>query len=282
MPSCVHSVQRAGAAHAAHHLVEDQQNAVAIAQLAHAAEVARHRRQRARGGTCDGLGDERDHVAGAQALDLRFQLGHQAPAVGLGRLVDAAVAVFVARRHVRDVDQQRRELRAPPGVAADRQRAERVAVIALATRDEVPTLRLPDLDEVLARHLQRRLDRLGATRHEVDLADTRRRVLDQQVGQRLGHFGGEKAGVRVSQPVDLRVHRCDHVRMPVAEARHRGAARCVDVLPAVGVAQHHAAARERHRQRAAERAVKHVCHGRQHSPVTATRSPGRARARWVR
>jgi hypothetical protein len=31
-------VQRAGAAHAAHHLVEDQQHAVAIAHLAHAAK----------------------------------------------------------------------------------------------------------------------------------------------------------------------------------------------------------------------------------------------------
>ena len=34
-------VQRAGAAHAAHHLVQDQQHAVAIADLANGREVAR-------------------------------------------------------------------------------------------------------------------------------------------------------------------------------------------------------------------------------------------------
>ena len=61
-----------------------------------------------------------------------------------------------------DVDQERLELASPPRVAADRQRAERAAVIVLPPRDETPPLRLADLDEVLARHLQRRFDRLGA------------------------------------------------------------------------------------------------------------------------
>ena len=44
----------------------------------------------------------------------------------------------------------------------DRKRAERIAVIALAPRDDMAALGLADLDEILARHLERRLDRLGA------------------------------------------------------------------------------------------------------------------------
>ena len=57
---------------------------------------------------------------------------------------------------MRDIDQQRRELRAAPRVAADRQRPKRVAVITLPARDEVPALGLANLDEILARELQRR------------------------------------------------------------------------------------------------------------------------------
>ena len=131
---------------------------------------------------------------------------------------------------MRDVDQQRRELRAPPLVAADRERAQRVAVVALPPGDEVRALRLPDLDEVLARHLERRLDRLRAAADEVDVAHAGGRVRDQLVGQRLGDLGGEEARVRVGEPVDLRVHRREHVGVAVAEAGHRGAAAGVEVL----------------------------------------------------
>ena len=41
-----------------------------------------------------------------------------------------------------DLDEQRRELRAPPRIAPDRQRAQSVAVIALPPRDDVAALRL--------------------------------------------------------------------------------------------------------------------------------------------
>ncbi len=57
----------AGAAHAAHDLVEDQQHAVAVADLAQALEVARHRRRRAETGAGDRLGDEGGDVLPARA-----------------------------------------------------------------------------------------------------------------------------------------------------------------------------------------------------------------------
>ena len=74
------------------------------------------------------------------------------------------------------LDQQRAELRAAPFVAAGRERAERVAVIALAAGDDVAPLRLARLDEILPRHLERRLDRFRAAGDEIGVADALRRV----------------------------------------------------------------------------------------------------------
>ncbi len=52
---------RAAAAHAAHHLVEDEEHAVAVANLANALEVAGHGRHGAERRADDRLGDERHH-----------------------------------------------------------------------------------------------------------------------------------------------------------------------------------------------------------------------------
>src|SRR6185437_12830668 len=98
-------------------------------------------------------------------------------------LVRLLEAIGEARRDERDLHQQRVVRRAPPRIAADRERAERVAVIALAAGDEVPALRLADLQEVLPRQLERRLDRLRTTADEIDPLDARRRALDQGIGE---------------------------------------------------------------------------------------------------
>src|SRR5216684_132526 len=60
-------VKRARAAHAAHHLVEDQQSAVPVADIADGPEVTLRRRHASGGRTDDGLGDERGHRVGAEA-----------------------------------------------------------------------------------------------------------------------------------------------------------------------------------------------------------------------
>ncbi len=133
------------------------------------------------------------------------------------------------------LDQQRFELRPPPCVPAGRQRPQRVAVIALAPGDDHAALRLPGLDEILSRHLERRLDRFGPAADEIDVIDAVGRVLDQPVGQTLGGFGGEEGRVGVGERVQLPMQRRDHVGMAVAEAGHRGAARGVEIAPALGV-----------------------------------------------
>ena len=239
-PLLLAGVQRAGAAHAAHHLVEDEQDAVAVADLAHALEIAGHRRDRAQGGADHGLGDEGDDVVAAELVDLGFELFGQALAIGLRRLVRAPVAIFVDRRHMVGLDQQRRELLALPFAAADRERAERDAVIALAPRDDISPLRLAALDEILARELERGLDRLRPAADEEDVADARRRMGDQVVGQLLRRLRREEARMRIGEPVELRMHGRQHVRMRVPEAGHRRAARGVDVFLAGAVADHDA------------------------------------------
>ena len=264
-------VQGTGTAHAAHHLVEDQQDAVAVAQLADAAQVARHRRQRAGGRADHRLGDKSDHVGAADTLDRVGQLAHEAFAVRLRRFVVAPVAIFVAWRDVRDVDQQRRELRAPPRVAAHRQCAERVAVIALAARDEVPALRFAALDEVLPRHLQRRLDGFRPAADEVGVAHAGRRMRDQIIGQCLGDLSGEEARVCVGEAIDLRMHRGEHVAMRMPEARHRRAARRVEVSPPIGIDQRDAVAGDGGRQRELELPMQHAGGMPIHAPASVGR-----------
>ncbi len=73
-------MQRAGAAHAAHHLVQDQQRAVAVADIADGLEVPGGRGHAAGRGAHHGLRHEGGDGVGAEALELRFQLGGQ-PAV---------------------------------------------------------------------------------------------------------------------------------------------------------------------------------------------------------
>ena len=113
-------------------------------------------------------------------------------------------------------------------------------MIALPTGDDVRPLRLADLDEILARHLESRLDRLGAAADQIDVAQARGSVLNQPVGESLGGFGGEKGGMRLGKRVKLFAHGGEHVRMTMAEAGDGRAARRVEIAPAVGVDNLHA------------------------------------------
>src|SRR5687768_9415464 len=77
-------MERAGAAHAAHDLVEDQEHAVAVADLAYAPEIARRCRHRTGGGTDHRLGDESHHSLGSEFEDFRLELIRSPTAVGFG------------------------------------------------------------------------------------------------------------------------------------------------------------------------------------------------------
>ena len=131
-----------------------------VADLADALEVARNGGHGPGGGPDHGFGDEGHDRLWAKALDLGLQLVGGTLAVGLLALALRALAVFVAGRDVGGFRQKRRELGAPPRVAARRQRAQRVAVVALPPGDDPMPVGLADLKKILARKLQRRLYRL--------------------------------------------------------------------------------------------------------------------------
>ena len=88
----------AGAAHAAHHLVQDQQRAVAVADLPHALEIAGQRGDAAGGGADHRFGEEGDDRLGAEALELGLQFVGQPIQILCVGLAVVLKAVGEARR----------------------------------------------------------------------------------------------------------------------------------------------------------------------------------------
>ena len=70
------------------------------------------------------------------------------------------------------------------------ERAERVAVVALAAGDEARALRLADLEEILPRELQRGLGPFGAGGAEIGMREAAG-FADQDVGEFLGGLADE-------------------------------------------------------------------------------------------
>src|SRR5215470_3283262 len=103
-------------------------------------------------------------------------------------------------------------------------------MVALASRDDVAPLWLAALDEILPRQLDCGLDRFRAAADKEDVTDTGRRVPDQVVSQLLGDLRGEEARMRIRDLVELLMHRRQHVRMRMTQARHRRATGGVDIL----------------------------------------------------
>src|SRR5205085_1797032 len=148
-------------------LVEDEEDAVAVADLADAGEIAGDGRHDPGGGADHSLRDEGDDRLGPELDDRRLELVGQPQAIVLFALLVPPVAIGIAGGDVVGFDEERREGGAAPRVAANCERRERVAVVALPAGDEMPALRLADLDEILARELERSLDRLRAAGDEI-------------------------------------------------------------------------------------------------------------------
>ncbi len=172
------------------------------------------RRSRARGGSSRAPAGPRPSVAPPTGLgdEARSRLSPPSSSIAASSSLREPLAVLLAasrRRAGRGTRSTARRASTsissgancspPPLVAADRERAQRVAVVALAARDEVRALRLADLDEILARELERGLDRLRAAGDEIDVRHAVGCVRDEMVGQLLGDRRGEEARVRVGE-----------------------------------------------------------------------------------
>src|SRR3546814_1899935 len=97
--------------------------------------------------------------------------------------------------------------------------------VALAARDDVAALRLADLDEVLARHLQRGFDGFRAARHEVGVAGAGRRVRHQLRGQALGgrseeHTSELQSLMRISYAVFCLKKNIHTTQLPTRTVHH--------------------------------------------------------------
>ena len=206
---------------------------MAVAHLAHGFEVARHGREHTGGCAAHGFSHKGDHAAFAVRGHGAIQLVGQSRNVGSITLALGLLPVRITGRDMGGINQNRSKRRTAPSVAANCQRTQGVAVIALSAGDKPGALRLALVHKILPRHLQRGFHRLGATTDEIDLRIGRVQAAggrgNQQIRQLFGDAGGEEAGVRVGDLLNLRVHGGAHVRVAVAQARDGCAARGVDV-----------------------------------------------------
>ena len=173
---------RAGAAEAGDDLVEDQQDAVPVADLAQALQVALRRHQHA-GTAGHGLDDDGGDGAGVMQRDAALQVvGKLRTMRGLAHAEGVACGVM----RVADVvhaRQHRAEHLAVGHHAAHRDAAEVHPVVTALAADEAGARGLATHAVVGQGHLQRRLDGLRPGIGEEDLVHASRGDLRQPVGQ---------------------------------------------------------------------------------------------------
>jgi hypothetical protein len=228
----IHAEPAAGPAEPGHHLVGDEQHAVAAADVGDRPPVPVGRLDRGQRRTNDRLGDERGDGAGPGRLEGPVQLAREL--VGCPERVGAGVArtVRVGGRDMPEPAEPALVGAAERPPAREVERSQRVAVIAPPPREDDPAIRVAARQVEGPRHLERGLDRLGPARHRVD-----RRVVDRQMwtdlpGVRLERLGREGAAMGVGEPGCLLGHGVGDRPPTVADVDHDRATGRVEVLAA--------------------------------------------------
>ena len=130
------SVERPGASHAAHDFVEDEQDAVAVADRAYALEIISDRGNHRPSAPTTVSATKAITVSGPSSISF---ISSACAARRIIRLaLPVALPVGVAGVDVVRLDEERRERFSPPGGAADGEGAQRIAVVALPARDDPP------------------------------------------------------------------------------------------------------------------------------------------------
>ena len=227
-------------------LVRDQQHVALVAELAHAPQIVGRVEPHAARALHDRLEDHRGQLAAVVAQQAR----ELAPVLLAARLVEAAARPLreqVMREHARE-----QRVHAGHGIA-DRHRAERVAVIGAAQREQALAARLPARLPVLERELDRDLDRDRARVAQEYALERARRERDEPLAQRDGGLVGETAEHHVREPLELRAHGGLDVRVAVAVDRRPPRRHAVDELAPVGEPEHRAARALHREQRLGDR-----------------------------
>ena len=208
----------AGAPEPRHHLVGDHDDAVLVAEIADAAQVAVGQHEDAVGAG-HGLEDEAGDRVRALELDLLFEIGER----GLGR-VPAALHAVVRIHDVHDAGDA--WLGGPPArIAGQRDRTGGAAVIrAVAREDLVPA-------RVHARDADRVLVGLGAAVGEKEHVDVARRDRGELRAQPRARLGRHER-VRVREHRHLVLNRLDDPLVAVADVHaHQLAVEVEEALP---------------------------------------------------
>ena len=196
-----------------------------IADIADALEVAFDRRNSSHGRADHRFGNKCHHRFRTESLDFGFKLGRHALAVIEIRFAFVPAAIGVTGRDMGGFDQQRRKLLAAPFIATGCQGAERIAVIALPTRDHPMPLRLADLEKILPCKLDRGLDGFRSAAYQVDSVKTGRGVGCQQIGQSFRRFRSEKTRMGKGDFVQLPLDRLGDIGIAVPKAGNRRSTR---------------------------------------------------------
>ena len=101
---CFAGIKRSAAAHAAHHFIEDQEHAVAIADFANAGEISGHGWHATERCTTHCFGDKSDDRVVSQPLDFAFQFARKALAILDFIFRRALFAIRIAGRNMGDLD----------------------------------------------------------------------------------------------------------------------------------------------------------------------------------
>ena len=274
-------VATAGAPHPAHHFVEDEQHAIAVADLADAREITWNRRDAAERRANDGFGYKGGHRVATERKNLGFELVCNAFSVIRFAFAFTLPAIGETRRDmVSRLEKQRFEHRATADAAARGQHPRGGAVITMRAPDDMTPLGLASLDEILPRELESRFDRFRTAAREPRFGEARRRIRYQIVGKRFHGLVRKKTRVRKFEMVDLGFDRIPHPRIAVAETRNGGAAGSIEITLALRVDQIDAVAFDGHGKFSIEAvAVESACHaGRQLSGKLSPKDTARVRS----
>ncbi len=189
----------------------------------------------------DGLDDHRRQLVGVAGKQLDHMLcprlvERSIEAVG-GALGEDVLGKHAAEHRVHPADR-----------VADRHRAERVAVVAAADREQASALGMADRALVLQSHLDRHLHRHRAGVGEEHVLQAIRRDLHQPLGKLHSRLMRQTTEHHVSHALQLLAHCRVQRRMAIAVDRTPPRGHAVDQLAPIGQAQTHALGGD-HRQR---------------------------------